>query len=143
MRLARWDPWRDMFDLRRSMERAFSELSPWEAFPEVTAGPAVDLFETDEAVTVEVQLPGVKPDEVELTVSDRTLTVRGERKGHREVEDEAYLRREMSYGTFLRGVTLPATADTDKGEAHFEDGVLTVTFPKVAEAKPRKIALRP
>ncbi len=145
MSIRRWEPFREMLTLRDAMDRLFEEafLRPREEwFPLMREGPALDMYETDDAIKVEVSLPGVKPDEVDITVTGNTLTIKGERRAKEEIREENYYRREMRYGAFSRSVTLPASADTGKAEAEFEAGVLTVTFPKVAEAKPKQIEVK-
>lgn len=145
MSIRRWEPFRDILTLRDAMDRLFEEafVRPREEWLSIAReGLALDMYETDDAVKVEVPLPGVKPEEVDITVTGNTLTIKGERRAREEVKEESYYRREVRYGAFSRSVTLPASADTDKAEAEFEAGVLTVTFPKVAEARPKQIAVK-
>jgi HSP20 family protein len=85
----------------------------------------------------------VKPEEVELTVTGATLTIKGEHKAEEEVKEAHYYRHEMHYGAFTRSVTLPETADVAKPEATFESGILTVSFPKVATVEPKRIEIKP
>lgn len=104
--------------------------------------PPVDVRETDEALTLFVELPGVKREDVDITVENRTLTVRGERQFEQDVERENYHRIERAYGNFTRTFTLPANVQADHVKATFTDGVLTVELPKAEESKPRKIAIK-
>ena len=124
----------DRFD--RIIERAFGRdrQAPWM--------PAMDVYETDENVVVTVELPGIKAEDVEVSVEDATLTVSGTREFSSEVTEESYHRIERRYGSFSRAVSLPPQVDTGKVEARFEDGVLTVEVPKVEKAKPKKIQIK-
>ena len=104
--------------------------------------PPVDVRETDEGLTLFVELPGIKHEDIDITVEDRTLSVRGERKFAQDVERENYHRIERAYGTFTRTFTLPANVRTDEVKASFADGVLTIELPKAEESKPRKVAIK-
>ena len=128
---------------RQEMERMFDEffeggaLAPWER--EWTGfAPKVDVVETDDQVKVTAELPGLDAKDVDVTVSHNTLTLKGEKKQEHEEKGEGYYRSERSYGSFQRSVPLPSTVETDKADAAFSKGVLTVTFPKTAAAKDRK-----
>ncbi len=143
MALRRWRPPSDLLALRRNLEDAFEDVfqlpTGWESFQNSRA---LDLYETDDAVKVEVEVPGMKPSEVDVTLTGNTLTIKGEREKKDEVKEENFHRREINYGAFSRSVVLPAGADTDKAEAKFQDGVLTITFPRLAEAKAKKIKVK-
>ena len=139
------DLFRNRFD--RLFEQAFGN------FPTTFAGngeevsnrawaPAVDVRETDEALTLLVDLPGVTREDVDITVENRTLTLRGERKFEQNVERDNYQRIERAYGQFARTFTLPTNVRTDDVKATFADGVLTLVLPKAEESKPRKIAIQ-
>lgn len=146
MAMERWDPFREMMSLRDTVNRVFDEAimrpgSDWLAG--IRDRPAMDVYETDEEVTVEVHLPGIKREELEITLSGQTLTVKGERKAEEEVKDEHYIRREVHYGSFLRRVTLPESAELDKPEATMSSGVLKISFPKRAEPQPKRIEVVP
>ncbi|MCZ7575045.1 MAG: Hsp20/alpha crystallin family protein [Ardenticatenaceae bacterium] len=145
MSITRWEPFRDVLRLRDAIDRLFGEtlVRPrGEWFAPFREAPALDIYETNGAIEVAVPLPGVKPEEVSVTVTGNTLTIKGEKHAKEEVKEENYYRREVHYGSFARSLALPATADTEKAEAKFEDGVLTVTFPKVAEAQPKRIEVK-
>ena len=124
----------DRFD--RLVERAFGRdrQAPWM--------PAMDVYETDEKVVVAVELPGIKAEDVEVSVEDSTLTVSGKREFASEVTEESYHRIERRYGSFSRAVSLPPQVDTAKVEARFADGILIVEVPKVEKAKPKKIQIK-
>ena len=104
--------------------------------------PAVDVSETESSVAISFDLPGMKKDDVSITVEDGVLTVTGEKKFAEETKDKTWHRIERSYGRFHRALTLPVGVDADKAQARFEDGVLTVELPKTEAAKPKKIVVR-
>ena len=104
--------------------------------------PAVDVFEEKEAVKIVAELPGVKPEDVKISLENQTLTVRGEKRQVAEEKTERVHRYERTYGSFERTFALPGTVDADRIEASFTDGLLTVTLPKVERALPRQIEIR-
>jgi HSP20 family protein len=104
--------------------------------------PALDVAEEEGAYIVKASLPGVKPEEVEITVADNRLTLKGEVKADKEVKEENYHLRERHYGSFMRAMTLPTGVDTEKMEAVHENGVLTLRLPKSETVKPKKIAVK-
>lgn len=106
-----------------------------------TWAPAVDILETPEAYVVKAELPGVPKDAVHITVENNVLTLKGERKLEKDVTKENYHRIERTYGAFARSFSLPTRVDHDGVEARFDQGVLTITVPKAAEAKPKKIEI--
>jgi HSP20 family protein len=124
----------DRFD--RLIERAFGRdrRSSWT--------PAMDVSETDEQIVVTVELPGMRAEDVEVSVEESTLTVGGSREFSSEVEQERYHRIERRYGAFSRAVTLPPQVDTSKVDARFSDGVLRIEIPKVEKAEPTKITVK-
>ncbi len=144
--LIRWDPFRDTLSLRNAMDRLFEDsfVTPhfgWLA-PASAAGMALDVYETKEQVVVKAALPGVKPDDTQVTITGDTLTIRGESKVEKEIKEENYIRKERSLGSFARSVTLPAGLKADKAEATFENGVLTLKIPKSEEVKPKSIKVK-
>ena len=104
--------------------------------------PAVDVFEDKDAVKIIAELPGVKPDDVKISLENQALTVRGEKRQVAEEKTERVHRYERSYGVFERTFALPGTVDADRIEASFADGLLTVTLPKVERARPRQIEIQ-
>jgi len=106
-----------------------------------TWSPAVDIRETDESYMVYAELPGLSKDDISITLEDNILKLSGERRFEKDVEEEQYHRIERTYGTFTRAFSLPSRVDASKVKAAFKDGVLTLTVPKMEEAKPRKIAI--
>ena len=101
------------------------------------------MYQTDEDVIVQASVPCVKPEEVDVTITGDTLTIKGETKTEGEVKKENYFRKERSYGAFSRSILLPTSLQTDKAEASFENGVLTLTIPKAEESKPKQIKIKP
>ena len=145
--LTRWNPSSDLVRDRfsRLFEDAFNDmLRPYEAeqVSNRAWAPAVDIRETDDEVTLFVDLPGMKKDDVDLTLENNLLTISGERKFESEETNDSYHRIERSYGSFTRSFTLNQNVQTDKVEANFKDGVLIVTLPKQEQAKPRRISIK-
>jgi len=103
---------------------------------------AVDMYETDESVVVRTAIPGVKAEDIDVSVTGDTLTIKAEAREEREVKEESYLRRERRLGTYRRSVTLPSGLETDRVNAEYADGVLTLEFPKSEEIKPKTIKVR-
>jgi HSP20 family protein len=104
--------------------------------------PAVDIFEDKDAVKIVAELPGVKPDDVKLSLESNLLTIRGEKKQEAEERSERVHRYERSYGSFERAFALPSTVDGEKISAEYQNGILTVTVPKAERARPREIPVR-
>jgi HSP20 family protein len=102
----------------------------------------MDLYQTDEAVVIKMGLPGVEPGDIQVSVTDGVLTVRGEVKEEKEEKEKTYHLRERRFGSFSRSVKLPSNVNVEKSDAQFENGVLTLTLPKAEEAKPRTIAVK-
>ena len=107
-----------------------------------TLRPALDVSETDDAIQVQVDLPGLKPDDVNVEVRNNTLLITGERKEEREEKGRMWHRTERRAGTFARSMTLPCTIKEDKVQAEFTNGVLQITLPKAAQEKSRKITIK-
>jgi HSP20 family protein len=101
--------------------------------------PAIDVFEKDDKFVVKAELPGMKEEDIDVSVVGDTLTIKGEKKTETEVKEEDYYRCERSYGSFVRSIPLPSTVNADKIEANYEGGVLEVSLPKVAKVKPKKV----
>ncbi len=141
-----WD-WRNPFDELERMRRELDRLSGGFAgsvFRLPTAGvfPLVNVTEDQNHYYVRAELPGVKTDELNISVAGETLTLSGERKLPEESEKASYHRREREAGSFSRVISLPTRLDADKVKAHAENGVLTVVLPKAESAKPRQIAVK-
>ncbi len=106
--------------------------------------PVVDIIENEKDFKIRAEFPGMDPDDIEISVTEGFLTIRGERTEEMKEEDENYLRREASYGSFNRTLPLPQTADTEKADATFKNGIITINVPKKAEAlqKPKKLIVK-
>lgn len=142
--LMRWELFREMTTLRQAMDRLFEDsfVGPTgfstAAIPEV----ATDMYETDSDVVIKAELPGVKPEEVDVSVTNNVLTIKGEHKEEREDKETNYWRKELRYGNFSRSLRLPTSVDSDKADAVFKNGVLTLTIPKTEEVKPKQIKVK-
>jgi len=99
------------------------------------------MYETDQAIVVRIAVPGIKPEDLDISVMGGTLTIKGETQAP-DIKRERYLRREMRYGEFSRSVTLPGSLEPEKAEANFEDGILTLTIPKAEEIRPQIIQVK-
>jgi HSP20 family protein len=144
--LAKWEPFREVSRLRREMDRLWEDffgpgpraLRPWTE----EWLPAVDVAETSDKVTVKAEVPGMDPKEIDISLVGDLLTIKGEKKSEREEKKENYHMVERSYGSFSRALRLPAAVEADKIEAHYDQGVLTITCPKKAEVKPKAIPIK-
>ncbi len=145
MSVERWDPFREMLALRDMMDRVFQQgLSRPSSLLAGIAGPGampLDLAERDDTFVLKASLPGVKPDDVEITVHGSTLTIRAETRAEQERTGERWLMREQRYGTVNRSITLPSAVDADRAQAQFEHGVLVLTLPKAEGARARRIPI--
>jgi len=103
---------------------------------------AIDIYETADSVVVKTAVPGVKPEDIDITITGNTLTIAGETKAEEKVEEENYIRRERRYGRYSRSIALPSGVRGGKAEATFEHGLLTLTIPKAEEAKPKVIKVK-
>lgn len=139
--IMRWDPFAEMASLRETMDRLFDEVRPWRYSSGNGSGTyfPVDVLDTDEEVIVKASLPGVKPEDIDISVTGQILTLKGESKEEREEKEGSYYRRERRYGSFVRQLQLPTEVDPNKAEAVFEHGVLRLTLPKAEAMKPRTI----
>jgi HSP20 family protein len=146
--LTRWSPWQDLFSLHDQMDQLFNE-----AFGSVVerrgngAEPAltlpIDIRQTDEAYVLEASVPGFKPEDVEVTLDQNVLTIKGTRMQESEEQKRGFIRRERRTGSFHRQVVLPAEVRADDIAASFEHGVLTVTVPRAQKAQPKRIPVSP
>jgi HSP20 family protein len=144
--IVRWEPFRDLISLREAMDRLFEEsfIRPragWLA-PLGTEALAVDMYETDQDVIVKSSVPGIKPEDIDITITGDTLTIKGETKAEEKIERANYVRQERRYGAFSRSLTLPTTIVAEQAKAEFENGVLTLTLPKAEEVKPKTIKVK-
>jgi HSP20 family protein len=136
-----WRPFRELEEWERRFDDMFGR--PLLRLPVEERGwmPAVDVFEKADKFVVKAELPGMKEDDIDVSVVGDTLSIKGEKKTETEIKDEDYYRCERSYGSFYRSIPIPSNVDANKIEASFEDGVLEVALPKSAKVKPKKIAV--
>lgn len=137
MMLAKWDLFRDL----RSVEDEFDRIAG-RAFSRDTWVPPLDVQESEDRFEVTMDLPGLEPGDVSVTFEDGMLSIAGKREFSKEDRGGTWHRIERSFGTFARSMRLPQTADTEKIEATFDNGVLTVSVPKTEQAKPRTIEVQ-
>jgi HSP20 family protein len=135
-------PLRELDDVRREMERLFDSLAGTGAMRGPGVFPALNLSETPEALVVRAELPGMRPENFEVTVEDNTLTLAGERGPFAEEEGVSYHRREREWGMFRRSFGLPVRVDAGSANARYRDGILTIELPKAPEARPRQITVK-
>ena len=155
MEVKRWRPVRGLIPGRpfrdlEETERRFDDVFGWPSLPavwrriptmEMGWAPAIDVFEKDGKFVVKAELPGMKEEDIDISVVGNTLTIKGERKTESEVKEDDYYYCERSYGSFSRSIEVPSNVDTQKIEANYEDGVLEISLPKASEAKPNKISV--
>ncbi len=128
-------------DLNRAFNVGFPRFGD-EGLVKGNWNPTVDVYEDQNSIVLEADLPGVKPGEFELAIENNVLTLKGERKFEKKIEEGSYHRVERSYGSFTRSFTLPSTVDVNSVGADFKDGVLKVTLPRREETKPRQIQVQ-
>jgi HSP20 family protein len=133
-----------MMTLRDAMDRLFDEAftRPFRLYDRDLSMPAVDMYQTDNEVVVKAAIPGVKADEVQISVTGDVLVIKGESKEKEETKEKAYHIREQRWGMFERTLALPTEVVADKAKAEFENGILTITLPKAEEVKPKTIAIK-
>ncbi len=142
--VVRWEPFSEMVSLRDAVNRLFEDsfIRPgtW-PMPFDGNGMSVpaDMIETKDNVIIKLSAPGVKPEEIDISVTGDTLTVKGETKSEERFEEGNYIRKELRQGSFQRTFSLPTSVASDRAKAEFENGVLTLTLPKAEEAKPKSI----
>jgi HSP20 family protein len=144
MNIVRWEPFGEMVSLRNAMDRLFEDSFVRWAGPLEgdTATPAVDIFETAEKLGVRASLPGIKPEDVDISITPEGVVIKGETREEAETKEGNYVRRECHYGTFSRTIALPQGLKVDKAEATMENGVLTLEIPKAAEEKPKTVKVK-
>jgi HSP20 family protein len=141
--LTRWEPMREMMTLREAMDRLFddaftrpiSSMNNWGL-------PAIDLYQTDENVVVKAALPGLKAEDVQITITGEVLTLKGEFRQNGDAKNTTYHLKEQRYGAFERSLSLPTDVQTDKVKADFENGILTITMPKAEQVRPKTITVK-
>ena len=146
MTLVRWDPFRDVAELQNRINRMFDESFDRSKNPDDEVGlrvwrPAVDIYETENGIVIEVELPGVGKEDVAVEVEDDVLMLKGERLANPHVKEDNYYRRERLYGPFKRSFTLQQNIQPALIKATFKDGILRIEIPRPAEERPRQITV--
>lgn len=144
MAITRFDPFRDLAVLQNRMNRLFNDTygksgREDDLMSRGTWTPAVDIYEVDGALVIKAELPDLRRDDIDVSVENHTLAIRGERKLDSEIKQENFHRIERAYGNFVRQFSLPATVDATKIAAEYKNGVLSVKLPVREDAKPRTI----
>ncbi|MGD0612583.1 MAG: Hsp20/alpha crystallin family protein [Anaerolineales bacterium] len=141
--LTRFEPAREMLTLREAMDQLFNEAftRPFGLTPDMQA-PSIDMFQTEDNLVVRAALPGVKAEDMQISVTGDLLTIKAEMKEKTNIKEEAYHIREQRYGSFERTLSLPSEVLADKAKAEFENGILTITLPKVEETRPKTITVK-
>jgi len=142
--ITRFASFRGVTSLQEQINRLFNEAfdrSTDEGSLTIWA-PAVDIYETEQELVVRADLPDVKPEDLDIRVENNILTIRGERKFEKKVNENNYLRVERSYGSFSRSFSLANTVNTEAIKADYKDGVVTLSIPKREEAKPKQIKVQ-
>ena len=142
--VVRWEPFSEMVSLRDAVNRLFEDsfIRPgaWPVPFEASAlSIPTDMIETKDSVIVKMSAPGVKPEDIDISVVGESLTIKGETKSEEQFEEGSYIRKERRFGSFQRTLSLPTSVASDKAKAEFENGVLTLTLPKAEEARPKSI----
>jgi HSP20 family protein len=144
--IIRWDPFGEMVHLHRAVDRLFDEgfPRPWRlaGWEDGEAFLPLDVYETEDELVVKASLPGIKPEDVDVSITGDTLSIKAEYKAEEETKKRSYYRQEHRYGSFHRAITLPTQVESDKAEAVFEHGVLTLTMPKAESIKPKTIKVK-
>jgi HSP20 family protein len=138
MAIIRWDPFREMTQLQNRFDRLFEAVGGRQE----SWLPAVDVFDTQDAVVLKAELAGMNPDDIQIEVEDNVLTIKGERKFEENVDEERYYRVERRFGAFQRSLALPQGVKSDQIEAAYDEGILTVTVPKAEQEKPKRIEVQ-
>lgn len=142
MAITRWDPFREVVTMQNRLNSLFRDMNDGDS-PLTTAAfvPAVDIYEDDKKVMLKLEVPGIDEKDLDVSVENNTLTVKGERKFEAEEKEENFHRIERRYGTFFRAFTLPSTVQTENVKASYNAGVLKLELPKKPEAQPRQIKI--
>jgi HSP20 family protein len=138
--ITRWDPYQQIADIQRELERTFGRMGG-DGRSQRTWMPSVDIEQTDQEIVLKLDLPGLRREDVSIEVRDHTLVVTGERREEKEDKHEGYITRERIVGRFTRSFMLPEGVDPDQVHANFEDGVLHVRVPRPQEAQPKQIQI--
>ena len=141
--LTRWDPFRELMNLRTMMDRMLETSfdDQYRSGQTTSWGLPLDVSENDDEFFVKASLPGIKPEDLDITITGSTLTIKGELKEETETKETQYHLRERRFGSFSRSITLPSNVKTEDIQANYENGELTLHLPKAEEAKPKRISV--
>ena len=146
MLLKRWEPFTDLTRMEREIDSLWGRmLRPHHFRPRlltVDGHVDLDVYHSDDALVVKAAIPGVKPEDMEIDITENVLTIKGEIKADQDVDEDKLLHHECRYGAFRRVVSLPRSLNTDKAEASYDSGVFTITIPKEEEAKPKSLKVK-
>jgi HSP20 family protein len=146
MTMQRWEPFGEMMSLRNAMDRLFEESfvrpSTMLMEGESQGNLALDMYQTENEVVVKASMPGFKPEEVDISITGDTLTIKGEHQEEKETQEKDYFYKERRYGSFSRMINIPVEVKSEEAEAMFENGELTLKLPKAEEAKPKQIKVK-
>ncbi len=140
--LSRWDPFREMMTMRRAMDRLIDSSLTDETTSTPEWGLPLDVVENENGYVVKASLPGIKPEDLNITYDQGMLTISGEIKDESDKQQGQYHMRERRFGTFSRTISLPSTVKPEDIQANYQDGVLTLTLPKSEETKPKRIQVK-
>lgn len=143
--MIRWNPFGEMARMRNEIDRLFEDafnapVGKWER--NTVWGFPLDVTENNDTFMVKAAVPGITPDDLDITISDNVLTIKGETHFEETKEDEKIHLQERRFGSFMRSISLPTPVDADSVEATYENGVLTLSIPKAEAVKPKRIAVR-
>ncbi len=136
-----WTPFREMERMMDDMWQGWPGLFRRTPMEGMTWMPSIDVYDQDDSIVVKAEIPGMKKEDINVSVMGDTLTISGERKTENNVKEENYFRSEMSYGKFSRMITLPSEVDAGKVKATYENGILEINAPKVESAKAKKVEI--
>ncbi len=133
----------DLWDLRREVDRLFRDFieGPIKG-KDVVYLPALDIYEDDDKIVIEAEIPGVNKDDIKINIEDNVLTIKAEKKKEEKIKEEDIVYEEIAYGMYAREIELPHTVDTEKIEAEYKNGVLKIVLPKKEEVKPKQIEVK-
>jgi len=145
MAIVRWDPFRDFLSLQNEVGRVFERTFGADVIKGTkgaTWTPAIDAYETDTDIVVKAEVPDVDANDIDITVSEDSLILKGERNFTEEIDEDSYYRLERRYGTFQRSIPIPGAIKRDEISADYKDGILVITIPKAEESKPKQVKVK-
>jgi HSP20 family protein len=140
--IARWDPFNELASMRRTMDRLLGDVTPWRSGDGETLTMPVDVYDTEDEVVVKASLPGVQPDDIDISVTGQLVTIKGRTQQEHEERAENFYRHERRHGAFIRQIELPSEVKSDEAEATYENGVLQLKLPKAEEMRPKSIRVQ-